>query len=468
MRVIARGGQGDVFLARDLKSGDYAAVKRLPKDSYCKEGALTSSAEAAQSRDGSEVSILKDLRHPGIPAFRSAFQVGQVHYLAMDYIEGETLKEILEQRRFSEEEVKIIARNLLAILSYLHRQDPPVIYLDLKPSNIILDHKNRVHLVDFGIARRKTGERIKAVFSALTRGYAAPEQYLLPARFDERTDLYALGVTLHYLLTGKNPNDPPYEFAPVRSFRRDVSTDLSFLIETLLQPNPKDRFQSAEDVRKALSEGLPKKRRIVKKQKILILGGVLLSILILFCLTGRENGEKLTAEGQTVETETERSRQKREKLSISPEGDVYEDYLLAEVHFDPKQGKVYYTTDGSEPDKDSAVYQDGIVVSEPVTKIRILQAGYDGREQRFEKTYHINKKTEEIRLDPSRPGVWELYYQLKKEWGEPVYNYELAKIRHLSRETYQGFSEELRNYLVFYKEEGEDGAYDHSEEGGQD
>ena len=428
LRVIGSGGQGRVWLAKDLQRMDNAAVKEL-------------------STGGEpEAELLKRLRHPRIPRFRSLFHIGNKTFLCMDYIEGQSLSKVLEKRRLSEEEARDLAGQLLNILSYLHHLDPPVLYLDLKPSNLILDNQKQLHLIDLGIACRPFAKNIQA----LTRGYAAPEQYLAGAVIDERTDLYALGVLLHTCLSGKNPNMPPYVFQPLRTIDPGISRAMEQIVHGLLSPSPRDRFQSAEAVRSALSrEGAVVSISKKTVRRALIAIGFPVAAVLVLCFTARSR-----VQGEAARVDLPAFQ---EKITFSPAAGTYDTYQLVEVAYDGKRGQLYYTTDGSRPDRTSAAYVDGIVVSHPETTVRVVQIDAAGKETEGEAAYRISCAEEEVALPKEEPLGWDIYFALGKDWEEPVYAHELAEIRSLPTEDVTGENAWILRYLPFFRKtpEGE-------------
>ncbi len=169
----------------------------------------------------------------------------------MDFIEGTTLERRLQSSPLSVSESLKLGVQVAQVLEYLHSQPQPVIFRDLKPANIILTPEGRPMLVDFGIARvfrQGVGQDTRALG---TPGYAAPEQYGR-GQSDHRTDLYALGATLHHCISGHDPGENPFQFAPLSAQRGDVPTQLEQVILRAVSLRQEDRFQSATDVRQAL------------------------------------------------------------------------------------------------------------------------------------------------------------------------------------------------------------------------
>jgi serine/threonine protein kinase len=203
-----------------------------------------------------EADVLKQLDHPQIPKYRDYFSVDdRVLWfgLVQDYIPGSSLRELLSQgRKFSEQEIRKIATEVLSILVYLHELSPAVLHRDIKPSNLILGEDKRIYLVDFGAVQdRATNER--ATFTVIgTYGYAPMEQF--GGRAVPASDLYALGATLIHLLTGTTPADLPQRKMRIQfSDRVSVNPHLVSWVETLTEPDVEDRFSSARQALEALN-----------------------------------------------------------------------------------------------------------------------------------------------------------------------------------------------------------------------
>ncbi|MBE9028340.1 serine/threonine protein kinase [filamentous cyanobacterium LEGE 11480] len=202
-----------------------------------------------------EASILQQLDHPCIPAYRDYFSIedSQMWFgLVEAYIPGKTLKELLESsRRFTEAEIRRIAVEVLEILQYLHQLSPPIYHRDIKPSNLIWGDDDRIHLVDFGGVQDKA-PALGSTFTVVgTYGYTPIEQF--GGRTIPASDLYALGATLVHLLTGVCPADLPqknlrFDFEPLVN----VSPALVKWLQNLIEPDAQNRFQQAETALQSL------------------------------------------------------------------------------------------------------------------------------------------------------------------------------------------------------------------------
>ena len=204
-KVLGRGGMGAVYLATMESLGNKAvAVKEMEL-----QATLERAGEQAVAQFRREATFLAHLDHPNLVKVTDFFSEGGKHYLVMDYVEGETLQEVLERRRkpFSWQELKPVARDLVKVLAYLHNRTPPILFRDLKPANIMVDRQGRVKLIDFGIARTANPGLETSTFlkGTGTNGFSPIEQYGTGETTDKRSDIYAFGATLYYLLTGKLP-----------------------------------------------------------------------------------------------------------------------------------------------------------------------------------------------------------------------------------------------------------------------
>jgi hypothetical protein len=248
VRAVKSGGMGAVYLAQDGRLADQeCAIKELivPAQQTQQERA---DSEAWFTR---EARLLANLRHPLIPRISNHFSEGGRRYLVMDFIEGQNLEGALAAHGgpFAPAVVLEWARALGDVLTYLHGQQPPIIFRDLNPANIMRAAQGTLMLVDFGIARTLrgpggTGTRGTGTVIG-TPGYAPPEQY--QGLVEPRSDQYALAATLHHLLSGRNPQHaPPFQFPPVRQFAPGVPTQMEAALARALAIMVTDRFPTME------------------------------------------------------------------------------------------------------------------------------------------------------------------------------------------------------------------------------
>jgi len=239
--TLGRGGMSTVYLAENVKLGTLWAIKEINKNSRI--DILV------------EPNILKRLNHPALPRIFDILEDDDNIYIIVDYIEGASLdSELGRVGRFPEEKVICMALEICEVLKYLHTQKPnPIIYRDMKPGNIILTKDGSIKLIDFGIAREYKEESCLDTVYIGTRGYAAPEQYGT-GQTNERTDIYSLGVTLYHLVTGKNPNDPPYEIKSIRLFDSGLSEELDRIILRCTRQDPEERYSSVDELENDLKK----------------------------------------------------------------------------------------------------------------------------------------------------------------------------------------------------------------------
>jgi serine/threonine protein kinase/cytochrome c-type biogenesis protein CcmH/NrfG len=255
-RSVAAGGMGAVYRAVDTHFNRPCAVKEM-LDDFQSETERTQAIQWFRR----ESDLLMDLNHPCIPRVRDFFEEDGRHYLVMDFIEGRTLSEVLSKegniaglngaRGVSEARARSWGQQVCSVLGYLHRQNPPIIFRDLKPSNIMVTDKDEVKLIDFGIARTFQAQRQSTVI--MTVGYAPPEQ--LYGNAEPRSDLYALGSTLHRVLTHHDAaNNKPtiFDFPPVRSLRPDISSTFEQVIGKALALKLEQRWASAQEMERAI------------------------------------------------------------------------------------------------------------------------------------------------------------------------------------------------------------------------
>ena len=223
-----------------------------------------------------EAETLKTLDHPSIPRYLDYFELDTPNDkgfgLVQTYVEGKSLEEHLQAgRTFSEAEVKELARSLLSILSYLHQKQPPVIHRDIKPSNILLTNRSgnsigEVYLVDFGSVQTLAAQEGGTITVVGTYGYMPPEQF--GGRTTPASDLYSLGATLIYLVTGLHPTELPQQELQIQ-FRQSVNLSLEFAdwLESMTQPSLEQRFSGVEAAIQALEKPQPRNQELVVEKQ---------------------------------------------------------------------------------------------------------------------------------------------------------------------------------------------------------
>lgn len=248
---LGQGGMGTVYMARDLNLPDMTSekracvVKQLRDELFYKD----EDREKALALFYREAQVLAALNHPNIVRVLEYFTEDEKTYLVMEYVQGQNLHDMVMERQepFPEELVLKWAVEICDLLHYLHTHDPPVIYRDLKPNNIMIDVHDQVKLIDFGIARPFKEDEDNT--SAISHGYSPPEQYWGSA--DPRSDVYSLGCTMYFLLTGEDPL--AFQVAQVKEKNPAVSNHIDEVIQKATQQDQWVRFQSANEMKEILT-----------------------------------------------------------------------------------------------------------------------------------------------------------------------------------------------------------------------
>lgn len=238
IETVGKGGMGAVYLARDLKLNTYWAVKVMKKGKD--SGDLLA-----------EPNILKVLQHPMLPRITDISESDKYFFIVMDFVDGRTLESIASDiGRIKEETVIEWTKQICNALDYLHNLKPnPIIYRDMKPENVMLTRDGTIKIIDFGIAREFKRNASEDTNYLGTRGYAAPEQYRISnSQTDARTDIYGLGVTMYRLLTGKTPDEPPYEIKPVRKLNSKLSEGIEFIVMKCTALDPNLRYKNVREL----------------------------------------------------------------------------------------------------------------------------------------------------------------------------------------------------------------------------
>jgi eukaryotic-like serine/threonine-protein kinase len=252
LALVGQGGFGAVYKGEDTRSGDRPlALKEINLSAL-------SAQEAIEATDAfnREVQLLSDLTHPNLPRIYDHFSDREHWYLVMDFIEGETLEQHLERTRSGYlplGEVLAIAIQLCTVLDYLHRHEPPIIFRDLKPANVMRTAAGHLSLIDFGIARHFKPGQPRDTIPLGSPGYAAPEQYGR-AQTTPRADIYSLGALLHQLLTGNDPAQRPFRFELAPRQGQAIPQRLRSLVLQMVAMDVNDRPSSMVIVKQALEQ----------------------------------------------------------------------------------------------------------------------------------------------------------------------------------------------------------------------
>ncbi len=268
LNKIGQGGMSVVYLAMNERANKQWAIKEIRKDG-------TSNYEVVKQGLIVETDLLKRLSHPHLPSIIDVIDGEGTFLIVMDYIEGNPLSKILKrQGAQSQEDVIEWAKQLCDVLGYLHSRQPPIVYRDMKPSNVMLKPDGNVTLIDFGTAREFKSSSVADTTCLGTQGYAAPEQFGGHGQTDGRTDIYCLGATMYHLVTGHNPAEPPYEMYPIRQWNPKLSSGLEAIILKCTQKNPNDRYQSCAELMYALEHykdlEIESRREYTKKWRLFL------------------------------------------------------------------------------------------------------------------------------------------------------------------------------------------------------
>ncbi|HZD09792.1 MAG TPA: serine/threonine-protein kinase [Candidatus Binatia bacterium] len=250
--TLGVGGFSSVYQARDMR---FANVTKL-----CAIKEMVNLAPDPKIREITtrtferEASILATLDHPSVVSVHDYFSEGDRSYLVLEFIRGKDLESLFgeETEVFAQEKVLDWALQICDVLSYLHRHKPdPIVFRDMKPSNVMLDPHGRIRLIDFGIAKLFQSEEKNTTIG--TEGYAPPEQYRGEA--SPAGDVYGFGATLHHLLTRQDPRlEPPFSFQerPIHAVNPDVSPEFEQVIMRCVAYNASERYSDAAQLKQAL------------------------------------------------------------------------------------------------------------------------------------------------------------------------------------------------------------------------
>lgn len=246
------GGMGSVYRARDLHFPNVVKLVAVKEMINMAPDPLV--RQTIVQNFEREANLLATLNHPSIPRIYDYLSLDNRSYLILEFVHGKDLEAVIADANSFLPEDQVIgwAIQLCDVLAYLHGHKPdPIIFRDMKPSNVMINHNGDVILVDFGIAKTfQSGQKGTMIG---TEGYSPPEQYRGEAT--QLADLYALGATLHHALTRRDPRmEPPFSFAerPVRRINTNISTELETVVNTALQYNPSERFPNITAMKDAL------------------------------------------------------------------------------------------------------------------------------------------------------------------------------------------------------------------------
>ncbi len=250
-RRLGQGGMGAVYLAYDERLDIQCAIKEMST------ALLKTDAEREHARLAfhEEAKLLARLSHPNLPRVSDHFSSAGKEYLVMEFVPGETLAQVLQRNPppWPMRDVLAVAKPLTEVLHYLHTRTPAIIFRDLKPANVMRTPDGEIKLIDFGIARLFKPGQARDTQAFGTIGYCAPEQYG-EGQTDARSDVYALAVLLHQLVSGHNPVSQPFNVPAAMRINPAVPEQFSAVLETAMSSDPSARFVSMQAFWRALSQ----------------------------------------------------------------------------------------------------------------------------------------------------------------------------------------------------------------------
>ena len=328
LNIVGKGGMSIVYLAMNEKANKQWAIKEIQRQDY-----------RDFEIDKQEIEMMKRLKHPGLPSIVDVIERKDSLLIVMDYIEGRSLEDlVLEYGPLSETQVLNYAEQICDVLHYLHSQNPPIIYRDMKPSNVMLRPDGKICLIDFGAAREYKPENRSDTVLLGTKGYAAPEQYRSNGQSDARTDIYSLGATLFRLLTGEI-----YEgFCKIQDLKPEISTGLAHIVMKCLRVLKEERYQSVLEVLDDLSHHWEYDKAYQKEQKrkarlffmliflVFCFGGVAIVCSILEISIRENNYTAYLQDAKTSISKEKKMENYRKAIQLKPENEQAYHELLQE------------------------------------------------------------------------------------------------------------------------------------------
>ena len=260
LEELGRGGFSSVYKVKDINSGEVYALKQYITSDPANHKRLLEGIEK-------ELDVLKYTAHPVLPKIYNVIKEDNRFFLVMEYVEGVNLKKHVDSEGvMNNKDIVSVMYQICSGLYYLHSMEPPVVYRDLKPSNIILMQDGRVKLIDFGISKRYSREADADELACGSKGFAAPEQYGDKRgrglyNTDIRTDIYGIGTTMYYLRTGKRFSGKINNYSILDKIKgRSISAKMKKVIIKCTYKNPDERYQNCIELLCAI-----KNLHIIKK-----------------------------------------------------------------------------------------------------------------------------------------------------------------------------------------------------------
>lgn len=460
LREIGHGGMSVVYLAMDTHLNKQWAVKEIKKKGSGKNDEIIVNSLLA------EANLMKRLDHAALPRIVDIIDNGVTIYVVMDYIEGESLDKILNEYGAQPEELVIgWAMQLCDALAYLHAQKPPIIYRDMKPANIMLKPEGNIKIIDFGIAREYKEQSLADTTVLGTKGYAPPEQY--SGQTDARSDIFALGMTMHHLLTGIDPRSGE-AYAPVRMWNPELSEGIELIIDKCVEPAPENRYQNCSDLLYDLEHPDLITRGYKKRQKRKVAAFMAAAgMTVVFFLTGtvcttiakniNNSNYEILVSPSTATVLNEKIDSYKRAIAIYPERtDAYMCMLEAyedEGRFGKEENDEFLALYNANKDTFDHTTSE---VAELNYKIGMMYFNYYTEEDgsysfstRVQKAYSFfaeNHNNAEIPQDFEDMNLSECYYQICSFYKNYILNG--ATVEEASRDNYENLFSTIENTLA--------------------
>lgn len=375
LNKVGQGGMSVVYLAMNERANKQWAVKEVRKDG-------TLNFEAVKQGLIAETDILKRIKHPHLPSIADIIDTDDSFIIIMDYIQGNSLdKAIRDFGPQPEEAVIDWAKQLCDVLGYLHSLNPPIIYRDMKPANVMLQPDTsekypygEISLIDFGTAREYKNFKAEDTKNLGTLDYAAPEQFGGNGQTDARTDIFALGRTIYHLVTGLSPRSPQteYEMKPIRQINPQLSSGLEKIIIKCTQQNRNDRYQTCAELLYDLEHYKDLEDEYIKRQKNKLRIFAATAVMTVFFAAASVFGY--------ISAESEKKANYNYKLKKASSVDDYYEVIM----IDPIRTEAYLGTDDNSgliqfliDDEDGLSGKDDQVFTELKAGIPKTSGGYD-------------------------------------------------------------------------------------------
>ncbi len=460
LREIGHGGMSVVYLAMDTHLNKQWAVKEIKKKGSGKNDEIIVNSLLA------EANLMKRLDHAALPRIVDIIDNGVTIYVVMDYIEGESLDKILNEYGAQPEELVIgWAMQLCDALAYLHAQKPPIIYRDMNPANIMLKPEGNIKIIDFGIAREYKEQSLADTTVLGTKGYAPPEQY--SGQTDARSDIFALGMTMHHLLTGIDPRSGE-AYAPVRMWNPELSEGIELIIDKCVEPAPENRYQNCSDLLYDLEHPDLITRGYKKRQKRKVAAFMAAAgMTVVFFLTGtvcttiakniNNSNYEILVSPSTATALNEKIDSYKRAIAIYPERtDAYMCMLEAyedEGRFGKEENDEFLALYNANKDTFDHTTSE---VAELNYKIGMMYFNYYTEEDgsysfstRVQKAYSFfaeNHNNAEIPQDFEDMNLSECYYQICSFYKNYILNG--ATVEEASRDNYENLFSTIENTLA--------------------